>query len=262
MMVTGTVHSYRVKRGDTLGLVASWFGLDAAALAAENGLRPNATLQPGDVLRVDNRHIAPPFAAEPGLVINIPQRMLFFADDEALVAAYPVSVGRSDWPTPLGTFEIATKEVDPTWDVPVSIQREMEQAGRSILKTVPPGSENPLGDRWLGLRNSTTGIHSTNAPSSIYRFATHGCIRLNPDHARALFDLVAVGDRVRIVYEPVLVGVDEGGRAWLEVHPDIYGRGGDSFSLAVALLGQSGVFVDPVAVRRCVSVSRGRPCAL
>jgi L,D-transpeptidase ErfK/SrfK len=187
---------------------------------------------------------------------------LFVARDGRLTGAYPIAVGRPDWPSPIGDFEIGAKEIDPTWDVPASIQREMARAGRPILRAVPPGPENPLGDRWLGLKGIDVGIHGTNQPTSVYRFTTHGCIRLHPDDARALFELVDVGSPVTIVYQPVLVAIDEEGQVWLEVHRDAYGSGGDLSRVASDLLRDAGVAdaLEVESVRRCLRDRRGRPC--
>ena len=52
---------------------------------------------------------------------------------------------------------------------------------------MPPGPDNPLGKHWLGLSIHGYGIHGTIAPSSIYQFRTHGCIRLHPDDIAELF---------------------------------------------------------------------------
>lgn len=261
-IVTGGMTTHTVQRGDSMQSVGARFGVEAAALAGDNGLRAGTPLRPGQVLLVENRHIAP--AIDDGIVVNIPQRMLFVARDGRLAGVYPVAVGRRDWPSPAGTFEIGTKEIDPTWDVPLSIQREMASAGRRVLTEVPPGPANPLGDRWMGLKGIAVGLHGTNVPASVFRFTTHGCIRLHPDDARALFELVEVGTPVRLVYEPVLLAVDGEGRVWLEVHRDAYRRTGDLSRLARELLKQEGLedVVDADVLRRCVQARRGRPCEL
>jgi L,D-transpeptidase ErfK/SrfK len=259
--VSGALTTHTVQQGDSLASLGARYGTDALGLAEDNQLRPGSVLRAGDVLRLDTRHIVPSEAID-GVVINIPQRMLFVARQNRLLAAYPVAVGRPDWPSPTGTFEIGVKEVDPTWDVPVSIQREMAEAGKRVLTTVPPGAENPLGDRWLGLKGIGVGIHGTNQPTSVFRFTTHGCIRLHPDDARHLFDLVEIGSPVSIVYQPVLVAIDEDARVWLEVHRDAYRRVGDLSRVAGDLLRDAGV-ADPLAdadIRVCVQERRGRVC--
>jgi hypothetical protein len=63
---------------------------------------------------------------------------------------------------------------------------------------IPSGPGNPLGPRWLGLNKKSYGIHGTNAPRSIGKAVSHGCIRLrNPDIVR-LFSMLQVGDLVEI----------------------------------------------------------------
>jgi L,D-transpeptidase ErfK/SrfK len=81
-----------------------------------------------------------------------------------------------------------------------------------------------LGDRWIGVSDLALGIHATNQPSSIYRFTTHGCIRLHPADARSLFDVVWLGMPIRIVYQPVLLALTDPDHVMVEVHADVYRR--------------------------------------
>jgi hypothetical protein len=53
----------------------------------------------------------------------------------------------------------------------------------------------------MGLDRKGYGIHGTNAPGSIGRAASHGCIRLRNADAEDLFERVRVGDQVEILYE-------------------------------------------------------------
>jgi L,D-transpeptidase ErfK/SrfK len=148
-------------------------------------------------------------------------------------------VGQPSWATPTGAFTVVAMETDPTWDVPASIQEEMRRTGKPVLSTVPPGPANPLGRHWIGLSLGSIGVHGTSAPSSIYRFATHGCIRLHPDDVADLFAHVSVGEPGRIVYEPVLVGFD-GSDVFLEVHGDVYQRRIDLLAHTWRLLRETG----------------------
>jgi L,D-transpeptidase ErfK/SrfK len=218
--VTGEVSTYTTTKGDTLQGIGARFGVDAATLASDNALQVNATLPVGLSLRVDNRHLVPA-AVSPGVItINIPQRLLFYEWENA-VTALPVAVGRSAWRTPRRPFTVLTKERNPSWNVPESIREEARRAGRTLPAVVPPGPDNPLGKFWLGLSIPGVGIHGTNAPSSIYRFATHGCIRVGPENIAWLFPRVAVGTPGQVIYEPVLLGVVDR-EIFLEVHPDVY----------------------------------------
>jgi L,D-transpeptidase ErfK/SrfK len=82
------------------------------------------------------------------------------------------------------------------------------------------------------------GIHGTNAPSSIFRAATHGCIRLHPDDIARLFDQISAGMRGRIIYEPVLLAVVDG-RVYLEVARDVYRRAPGDVASALRLRAES-----------------------
>jgi lipoprotein-anchoring transpeptidase ErfK/SrfK len=64
---------------------------------------------------------------------------------------------------------------------------------------VTEASENsPVGTRWIGLNLKGFGIHGTNAPRSIGRAASHGCIRLRNRDVERLFAMLRVGDLVSI----------------------------------------------------------------
>ena len=64
---------------------------------------------------------------------------------------------------------------------------------------MPPGPNNPLGTRWMGLSAPGVGIHGTDEPSSIGWNASHGCIRMQVVDSEWLFDHVRVGTTVFIV---------------------------------------------------------------
>ena len=227
--LVGRQFQYTVKRGDTLAGLGARFAVSPESLAERNGLSARKKLQPGQVLRVDNRHIVPR-VLENGILINVPQRLLFYFEDRRLEAWYPVALGQpGSWQTPTGSYQVLTKERDPVWDVPVSIQQEMRRKGEKVRTKVGAGPANPLGKYWLGLSLECCGIHSTNAAGSIYGFETHGCIRLAPADALDLFSRVSVGTPVEIVYETVLLTRLAGGQRFVEVHPDIYGRVGGPY---------------------------------
>lgn len=220
-LVVGGEFTYAMQPGDSLARVGARFGVDPPVLARQNGLPITAVIPVGRVLRIDNRHIVPAIP-EDGILINVPQRLLFYFEAGNVVAWYPVGLGRTDWPTPRGSFFIATKEEQPVWDVPRSIQQEMRREGKKVETRVPPGPRNPLGSYWMGLTASSCGIHGTTAPTSVYRFQTHGCIRLHSDDVADLFPRVSIGTPVELIYRPVLLARSEDGSLWLESHPDVY----------------------------------------
>jgi L,D-transpeptidase ErfK/SrfK len=221
-LIIGGLSTHVVERGETLTSLAARFGVDRATIASDNHLAAGSPLEPGRELLIDNRHIAPQHIAAGEIVINVPQRMLFYRDGDR-VLAYPVAVGRSTWRTPQGPFAVVRMDEDPTWHVPASIRAESARKGRLLPLAVPPGPNNPLGRFWIGLSLEGIGIHGTVAPSSIYQTATHGCVRLQSDSIEDLYGRVAVGTRGRIVYEPILLVVSSDG-IYLEVNRDVYGR--------------------------------------
>jgi L,D-transpeptidase ErfK/SrfK len=128
------------------------------------------------------------FAAGPArrLVISIPDRKVALVVDGRVVKVYSVAVGKQSTPSPAGTFQVTSRIVKPTWYHHGEIVR--------------PGPANPLGTRWLGLSRGY-GIHGTNAPSSIGKPESHGCIRMRNRDVEELFEMVQVGDEVDLVTE-------------------------------------------------------------
>jgi L,D-transpeptidase ErfK/SrfK len=222
--LAGEPFEYVIQRGDTLTSIAARFAEAATVIAQDNGIAYNKRLFPGQRLKMDNRHVVPE-NAEDGILINLPQRMLFFFHDGKLSGAYPVGLGKPTWPTPSGPFHVVELRKNPTWTVPVSIQQEMRRKGETVLTKVPPGPDNPLGDYWMGLSLAGYGIHGTNAPPSVYRFQSHGCIRLQPGDVEKLFPQIKIGTAGRIIYAPVLLAVAQDGGIYLEVNQDIYRKG-------------------------------------
>jgi L,D-transpeptidase ErfK/SrfK len=251
-----TVHE--VERGDSLARIGARFGVEPWLLAQSNGLSLKAGLTTGQSMKINNLHIVP-LLLEDGLLINIPQRLLFVCRSGGAVAWYPVGLGRPDWPTPAGRFEVRSKEVAPTWHVPISIQEEMRRLGEPVRTRVPPGPNNPLGHYWIGLSGSACGIHGTNAPTSIYAFRTHGCIRLHPDDVADLFSRVSIGTAVWIVYEPILLTREPDGAVFLEVNRDVYHRAGNLRAAVDALAAREGVssVLDATRVAEVLAAREG-----
>jgi L,D-transpeptidase ErfK/SrfK len=217
--VSGERFAYQVEEHDTSDSIASHFGEPALTLFPD-GNEP----KPGDTIIIDNRHVAAAALAE-GIVINVPQRMLFVFQDGHLAGAWPVTVGRPDWRTPLGSYRVAALELNPTWHVPPAIRAEMEDDGIPTSAVVKPGPSNPLGQRWIGLDHGGIGIHGTNHRNSIFYFGSHGCVRLAPEAVSKLFHLVKHDEQVEIVYQPVTLAVLADGRIFMESDADPYEQG-------------------------------------
>ncbi len=222
--LVGGQFEYTVQKGDFLIAIAARFGEAATDIARLNGIRYEGYIYPGQRLQIDNRHIVPQ-TLDNGILINLPQRMLFFFQGGKLAGAYPVGLGKPSWPTPAGSFHVVELHKNPTWVVPISIQEEMRREGQVVQTRVPPGPDNPLGKFWIGLSIAGYGIHGTSAPPSVYHFQSHGCIRLHPENVEKLFPQVRVGTPGQIIYAPVLLAELPDGSIYLEVNRDIYNKG-------------------------------------
>ena len=125
-----------------------------------------------------------PAASRRTVLVSIPDRKLAVLKDGKVLKIYPVAVGASESPSPSGEFEIVNRIDNPTYYRPHVV--------------IPAGAHSPIGTRWLGLNKKGFGIHGTNAPRSVGRDASHGCIRLRNRDMEQFFTLVRVADRVKI----------------------------------------------------------------
>lgn len=225
--IVGGQGVYTVRKGDSLRLIASRLGVSLRQLTRMNNLKTDAIIAPGQRLAYNNRRIIPKSIAN-GIIVNIPDRSLYLFRNNRLSARYPVALGMAkkkestSWQTPVGRFQIVDKQENPTWRIPMSIQREMAENGEEALASIPPGPKNPLGK--YALRTNLAGIliHSTTRPASINSYSSHGCIRVMPEDMERLFKSVQVPTRGEIIYKPVKVEVTGDGRVFLEVNRDFY----------------------------------------
>jgi lipoprotein-anchoring transpeptidase ErfK/SrfK len=225
----GTASTYSVVKADTIRLIAAKLGVSQQHLIKKNRLDEKAYLKIGQKLTYNNRKIVPQ-RMKNGIVVNIPDRTLYYFKQGKLAISLPVALGvpmkseKYDWKTPTGKFKITAKMKDPTWHIPPSIQSEMEDHGKEVITSIPPGPTNPLGK--FAIKTSIPGIliHSTTKPWSIYSFASHGCIRVYPEQMEEFFKEVTVNTPGEIIYKPVKLAITEEGRVFLEVHRDVYGK--------------------------------------
>lgn len=121
------------------------------------------------------------------LLISVADRKLAVVENGTVTKIYPIAVGKNSTPSPTGSFFIVDRITDPTY--------------YHANVVVPPGPHNPLGTRWMGLSEKGYGIHGTNAPKSIGKAASHGCIRMARPDLEELFAHSRVGDAVLILGE-------------------------------------------------------------
>ena len=126
------------------------------------------------------------------IVIHRGSNHLILYRYDRLRRAFRVATGQSVYPTPLGRFQIQVKWRNPWWYPPNSRWARGQ-------KPIPPGPNNPLGTRWMGLSAPGVGIHGTPNPASIGYSVSHGCIRMYIADAEWLFNAVDIGTTVFIV---------------------------------------------------------------
>ena len=126
------------------------------------------------------------------IVIRTSERRLYFVIQRGVALSYPVGVGRAgrQW---AGTAVITGKYIRPAWSPPPAIKRDRP----NIASVIPSGSpSNPMGAAAMTLSGGSYAIHGTNAPESIGRFVSYGCIRMFNADITELYRLVRIGTRV------------------------------------------------------------------
>lgn len=161
-----------------LAMVVMIAGALAVPAIAHSATFPAVANQPA------NRDV-PVVTAKRVIVVSLEDRKLALIQDGKVVKVYSVAVGKGSTPSPVGTFTIERRVMNPAYS----------HDGR----VVPAGPNNPVGSRWMGLSIKGYGIHGTNVPSSIGKAASHGCIRMGKADVEELFSMVAVGDEVELI---------------------------------------------------------------
>jgi L,D-transpeptidase ErfK/SrfK len=220
-LVSGGEQEITVEKTISVDRFALEQGVSWESVVRANHLKKPYKLKPGMVVKINNRHIVPA-ELQSGLLINLPELRLYYFKDGAYQRRYALAVGRPSWPTPTGTYKIYEKRKNPIWNVPPSIQEEMDEKGIEVVTKVPPGPKNPLGKFWLGTTASGVGIHATNRPWTVGYYVSHGCIRMLPHEIEKLFSQVDVGTTVKIIYRPLKLALTPQGRVYLEANRNIY----------------------------------------
>jgi lipoprotein-anchoring transpeptidase ErfK/SrfK len=165
---------------------------EGANQTANQGVNQNTNQGATTNAPAATRHQVPNPQAQPAatkrvIVVSLEDHKLALVEDGKVKKIYNVAVGKPSTPSPVGTFTIAHRVMNPTYS----------HEGR----IVPPGPNNPVGTRWMGLSIPGYGIHGTNVPSSIGKAASHGCIRMAKKDLEELYPMVEVGDTVELIGE-------------------------------------------------------------
>lgn len=152
------------------------------------------------------------------ILVNIPSRSLWLYSGDEIVKYYPVGVGKSNFPTPMGKFKVIRKVVDPVFENPFKPSRPKQSAASKY---------SPLGTRWIGFledKGGEYGIHGTYEVESVGKLSSHGCIRMYIKDAEDLFSSVDFDTPVEVIYDPVLIH-RSGDSISVIAFPDAFGLG-------------------------------------
>ncbi|MFN3919196.1 MAG: L,D-transpeptidase family protein [Methylohalobius sp.] len=245
--LVGQLQTVKASKKDTFLEIARRFNLGQTEIRLANPSLNPWLLQDGTEVLLPKLFILPD-APRQGIVLNIPEMRLYYfpptrSGDTTRVITHPVSVGRMDWATPLGTTRVVAKVKDPVWVPPESIKKEHAADGDFLPDVVPPGPDNPLGKYALRLGIPGYLIHGTDEAKEfgIGMRVTHGCVRMYPEDIERLFPEIPVGTPVTFVDQPIKLGW-LGDELYIEVHPPLEEKG--HFYSYEEMLGQALALIE------------------
>lgn len=115
---------------------------------------------------------------------------------DELVALFTVSSGSSEFPLPIGEWDILGEAYNP----PYSYDPEVLGEGEGETYTLAPGPNSPVGVVWIDLSKEHYGIHGTPDPETIGRAQSSGCVRLTNWDAARLAGMVS--QSTQVIFEP------------------------------------------------------------
>jgi lipoprotein-anchoring transpeptidase ErfK/SrfK len=175
----------------TLVILAGW-GASACRLATPSPVDGRVAT----AVRELELEPLPPPPLRPYLVLRLAERRLYVVDDDPGTQdqSFPIAVGRKGLETPVGRFQVEEKVENPDY---------LKFASGVVVKRIPPGPTNPLGERWIGFVRGdgwTIGIHGTPNPELLGKAVSHGCVRMRNADVVGVYERVQIGTPV--VVEP------------------------------------------------------------
>lgn len=111
------------------------------------------------------------------LVADLSQRRLKMYEADTLVWQYPISPGTESYPTPPGNYSIRHLTWNPRWTPPPNAEWAKK------YKPQEPGSPaNPMKVVKIFFRDPDYYIHGTAETGRLGEPASHGCLRMDPEH--------------------------------------------------------------------------------
>jgi len=139
------------------------------------------------------------------IIVNTAERHLYLILDGGQAIRYGVGVGREGFRW-AGLADVQRKVMWPRWTPPPEMVERDPNAAK-WKDGMPGGPDNPLGARALYLfqngRDTLYRLHGTNAPESIGKALSSGCIRMINEDVIELYRRAPIGSRVVVLAEGV-----------------------------------------------------------
>lgn len=127
-----------------------------------------------------------------GEIVNV------FDADGNLVAAYPATIGSSEYPELDGKHSVRAIAISPIYYFDPSTLKTLS-VNLDTRAEIAAGPNNPVGNVWIDLSKDTFGIHGTPDPEKVGKENSHGCVRLTNWDALELARMVSNGTEVEFV---------------------------------------------------------------
>jgi LysM repeat protein len=172
---------YKVKQGDNFTSIGNKYKVPYEILMQINNIKNPMDLRADDTIKV----IKGPFHCK---VYRSTFTMDIYLQD-TYVQSFPVGIGKTGTETPTGRWKVKSggKLISPDWTDP--------DTGKTYDSRNP---NYPLGARWIaldGIDGDTKGrtgfaIHGTKTSDQIGMAGSRGCIRLNNENVKLVYDLL------------------------------------------------------------------------
>jgi lipoprotein-anchoring transpeptidase ErfK/SrfK len=136
-----------------------------------------------------------PSTQAPGtVVVDTPNTYLYYVIGGGKAIRYGIGVGREGF-TWSGVKTVDQKSEWPDWIPPT----EMIQRQPYLPRFMAGGPQNPLGARAIYPSGTLYRIHGTNAPSTIGKHVSSGCIRMLNEDVIDLYARVRIGSKIVVL---------------------------------------------------------------